>query len=94
VRPDGVLVQDVRIVLRTDDGHNIRMSYRGLRRGPEDVIGKVDAGDDPDPATYYFRNVPVFEAPEGDYAWLNRIVAFAVGHRRATGVIYAVYGLS
>ena len=93
VRCDGVLIQDVRIVLRTDDGQDILMSYRGMRHGPEDVMERVNGGEDPDPSEYYFRTVPVFEAPEGKYEWLNKLVAFAVGRRRATGVTYAVYAL-
>ena len=47
VRRDGVLIQDVRIVLQTDDGHDILMSYRGMRHGPEDVIERVNNGEDP-----------------------------------------------
>jgi hypothetical protein len=94
VRRDGVLTQDVRIVLQTDDDHNILMSYRGMRHGPEAVIERVDNGEDPDPSEYYFRTAPVFEAPEGKYAWLNKLVAFAVGRRLPTGVAYAVYAIS
>lgn len=94
VRRDGVLIQDVRIVLQTDNRHDILMSYRGMRHGPEDVIERVDGGEDPDPSEYYFRTVPVFEAPDGEYDWLNRLVAFAVGRRRASSVDYAVYAIS
>ena len=94
VRRDGVLIQDVRLVLRTDDGQDILMSYRGMRHGPEDVIERVNNGEDPDPSEYYFRTAPIFEAPDGEYDWLNRLMAFAVGRRRATGVTYAVYALS
>ena len=94
VRRDGVLIQDVRLVLRTDDGQDILMSYRGMRHGPEDVMERVDGGEDPDPSEYYFRTAPVFEAPEGEYEWLSKLMAFAVGRRRATGVTYAVYAIS
>ena len=94
VRRDGVLIQDVRIVLRTDNGQDILMSYRGMRHGPEDVMERVNGGEDPDPSEYYFRTAPVFEAPEGEHDWLNKLVAFGVGRRRATGVTYAVYALS
>ena len=94
VRRDGVLVQDVRIVLQTDDDHNILMSYRGMRHGPEAVMERVDNGEDPNPSEYYFRTVPVFEAPDGEYAWLNKLMAFAVGRRLPTGVIYGVYAIS
>ena len=94
VRRDGVLIQDVRLVLQTDDGHNILMSYRGMRHGPEDVIRRVDSGEDPDPSEYYFRTTPIFEAPDGEYDWLNKLIAFAIGRRRTTGVTYAIYALS
>jgi len=94
VRRDGVLIQDVRIVLQTEDGHNILMSYRGMRHGPEAVIERVDQGEDPDPSEYYFRTAPIFEAPDGEYDWLNRLVAFALGRRLPGGVTYAIYALS
>ena len=94
VRRDGVLIQDVRLVLHTNDDHNILMSYRGMRHGPEDVIKRVDSGEDPDPSEYYFRTAPIFEAPDGEYDWLNKLMAFAIGRRRTTGVTYAVYALS
>jgi uncharacterized protein DUF3237 len=94
VRRDGVLIQDVRIVLQTDDDHNILMSYRGMRHGPKDVMKRVDNGEDPDPSEYYFRTTPVFEAPEGKYAWLNKLMAVAVGRRLPTGVTYTVYAIS
>jgi len=93
VRRDGVLIQDVRIVLQTECGQNILMSYRGMRHGPEDVIEKVNGGEDPDPREYYFRTQPIFEAPDGEHDWLNKLMAFAVGRRRADGVTYAVYAL-
>ena len=94
VRRDGVLIQDVRIVLRTESGHDILMSYRGMRHGPQDVMERVDAGEDPDPSGYYFRTAPIFEAPEGEYDWLNKLLAVAVGRRHATGVTYAVHAVS
>lgn len=94
IRPDGVLVQDVRLILRLEAGGDVLMTYRGLRDGPEPVMRRVNAGEDPDPAEYYFRTQPIFEAPDGDYEWLNRLVAVAVGRRLEDGVIYAVYAIS
>lgn len=88
-----MLIQDVRVVLQTDDGHNVLMSYRGMRHGPELMIERVDNGEDPDPSKYYFRTTPNFEAPDGEYAWLNELLAFAVGRKLPTGVIYAVYAV-
>ena len=39
-RPDGVTTLDVRIVLQTDDGAAIGLTYRGLRHGPADGHGE------------------------------------------------------
>ena len=105
VRCGGVPIQDVRIVLQTEGGQNIFMSYRGIRHGPEDVIEKVNGGEDPDPREYYFRTQPIFDAPNGEQDWLNKLVPLAVGRengvrasrgRRSspttrTGALYGVF---
>lgn len=90
-RSDGVTVLDVRLLLRTDDGEHIYMSYRGLRHGPADVMARLAAGESVDPATYYFRIAPVFETAANKYEWLNKVVAIGTGRREATGPIYAVH---
>src|SRR6201993_1775977 len=43
-RPDGVTTLDVRIVLQTDDGATIGLTYRGLRPGPAAVMEKAHPG--------------------------------------------------
>jgi hypothetical protein len=89
-RADGVTVLDVRLLLRTDDGDHIYMSYRGLRHGPAEVMARLAAGETVDPATYYFRIAPVFETAATKYEWLNKVVAVGTGRREPTGPIYVV----
>jgi hypothetical protein len=89
-RSDGVTVLDVRLLLRTDDGEHIYMSYRGVRHGPADVMTRLAAGETVDPATYYFRIAPVFETAAKKYEWLNKVVAVGTGRREPTGPIYVV----
>jgi hypothetical protein len=60
-RPDGVTTLDVRIVLETDDGAAIGLTYRGLRHGPAGVMAKVNSGQFVDPSEYYFRTAVNFE---------------------------------
>lgn len=91
LRPDGVLVLDVRLTLETDDAQLIYMTYRGLRHGPADVIARLNRGEAVDPASYYFRTTPVFETASAKYDWLNRVVAVATGRREASGPTYEVY---
>ncbi|MDE2604563.1 MAG: DUF3237 domain-containing protein [Burkholderiales bacterium] len=90
VRNDGVTVLDVRVLLRTDDGEHIYMSYRGVRHGPADVMAKLAAGEAVDPASYYFRITPIFETASKKYDWINKIVAVGTGRREPTGPIYTV----
>ncbi len=92
VRPDGARRLDVRTTVRTDDGHLIYVSYRGIMHGPAEVMERLRQGErDMDPSEYYFRTTPVFETGSEKYGWLNRIVAVGVGRRTETGVSYTVY---
>lgn len=91
VRSDGSATLDVRLTLQTDDGTYITMAYRGIRYGATEVMKRLEQGEDVDPASYYFRINPMFEAPAGKYEWLNRIIAVGTGHRFAYGPVYSVF---
>lgn len=91
VRTDGSTTLDVRLVLKTNDGALIGMTYRGLRHGPADVIARMEKGEAVDPAEYYFRIAPLFETAAPGYDWINRIVAIGTGFRRADGPVYSVF---
>ncbi len=91
VRPDGTFVLDVRLVLETDDGAHIGMTYRGLRHGPAEVLDKVARGEPVDPAAYYFRTAVVFQTGAAKYDWLTKVIAVGTGHRTATGPVYDVF---
>ena len=93
IRSDGIAELDARYTLETADGALIYISNWGLRHGPPGVIARLSAGDKVDPGEYYFRTTPVFETGAADYAWLNGIIAVAVGERRADAVIITVYEL-
>jgi hypothetical protein len=90
-RPDGSTTLDVRLILKTDDGALIGMTYRGLRHGPPAVMAELAKGAPVDPADYYFRINPLFETASEDLAWLNHILAIGVGDRRADGPVYSVF---
>ena len=91
IRPDGGVQMDVRLILETDDEHLIYMNYRGIRHGPEEVIARLNAGDEVDPSEYYFRIAPFFETSSETYGWLNRIICVATGHRKPSGPVYSVF---
>ena len=91
VRSDGSTTLNVRLVLRTEDGALIGMTYQGLRHGPADIIARIEKGEVVDPASYYFRINPLFETGAAKYDWINRVIAVGIGHRFADGPVYNVF---
>lgn len=90
-RSDGSLTLDVRLVFETDHGARVTMTYRGLRHGPADVIQRLERGESVDPASYYFRIAPLFEAADSEVSWLNGVQAVGIGHRFPDGPVYSVF---
>jgi hypothetical protein len=91
VRTDSCIKLDVRLVLRTNDGALIVMTYQCLRSGPPSVIEKLDKGEAVDPTSYYFRMNPMFETSAPQYDWMNRIIAVGIGERLADGPVYSIF---
>ena len=91
LRPDGVTMLDVRLVLRTDDDALIMLTYHGLRHGPLEVMTRLAGGELVDPAEYYLRTTLYFETSAPKYLWLNKLVAVATGQRPPAGPIYEVF---
>ena len=91
VREDGTIIQDVRILLRTDDNELIMMSYRGIRTGAKEVLARLDNNEDVDREEYYFRTNPIFETASEKYDWMNKKVFVSTGKRLDGKVQYSVY---
>lgn len=90
VRADGSSQQDVRLILRTDDGALILMTYRGIRHASPDVSARIARGEQVAPSDYYLRTAPFFETSSPKYAWLNKIVSVGIGEREHDGVKYDI----
>jgi hypothetical protein len=91
VRADGTVLLDARVVLRTDDGAPIGMTYEGIRTGPADALARLAAGEPVDPQAYHFRTTARFTTSAARYDWLNRVIAIGLGHRLPTGPIYSLH---
>jgi hypothetical protein len=91
LRADGTISINVRLVMQTDDGELIGMTYLGMRHGPKEVLDRIGRGEKVSPTEYYMRVTPYFETASEKYGWLNRIVSVAYGHRMAGGAIYNVF---
>jgi hypothetical protein len=91
LRADGTTTLNVRLVMETDDGALIGMTYLGMRYGPKEVLDRIARGEKVSPTEYYMRATPYYETASPKYDWLNRIVTVAYGHRMAGGAIYQVF---
>jgi hypothetical protein len=80
-RTDGILELVARYAIRTSTGVEIAVTNRGLRRAAPAIMERLARGEPVDPALVYFRTVPTFEAPAGDYDWLNRSIFLASAAR-------------
>jgi hypothetical protein len=91
MRPDGAMHLDVRLVLETDKGEMIYMTYVGRRHGPPEVMERYKKSE---PVAYgedYFRTIVQFETAAGHLSWLNGILAIGAGYRTAEGPIYEIF---
>lgn len=91
IRPDGVTLLQARYTVRMSDGATIGIINTGVRRADADVVRRLTAGEDVDPALYYFRATPIFEVGPGPYLWLTESVFVSAGARRPRRVELGVF---
>lgn len=91
IRGDGSFQQDVRLLLETNDGAHILMTYRGVRRASPEVDARLSRGEVVNASEYYLRTTPYFETSADKYSWINSIVAVAQGARIFGGVRYEIH---
>jgi hypothetical protein len=78
LRADGSMHLDVRLMLKTDAGAAILMTYTGVgTAGPDGAI----------------RTAPTFQAGDESVAWLNGVQAVGLGSSDGQTVRYDVYRL-
>ena len=90
-RNDKVTQAEATYALRTDDDVLIQVQNYGLRHGPDAVMERLAAGQEVDPAEYYFRTSPRFTAPSGKYDWLNKSIFLCSGARYPHGIRLMFY---
>jgi len=91
VRRDGTSEISARYTILASDGAPIMVRNDGLRVSSPEVLARLRAGETVDPSEFYFRSVPVFEAPKGPHGWLNDAIFVASLCRDGADVVIAVY---
>lgn len=87
IHEDGLTELDARYSLKASDGTVIAVTNVGVRVASPEIIKRIAAGEDVDPALYYFRTTPRFEVAEGPHIWLRRSAFIARGIRKPDHVV-------
>ncbi|MGA2995729.1 DUF3237 domain-containing protein [Bradyrhizobium sp.] len=91
VRPDSSIELEAKYAVETDDGAVIYVENRGIRRGPAELVQRLNRGDAVDPALLYFRTVPRFETGAPKYRWLMQSLFVASAARHTDRVVIDVH---
>jgi hypothetical protein len=94
VRADGFTELDTRYTLQTDKGELIYVQNAGVRHAPPDVMARLLAGKEVDPAAVYFRTRPVFETSAPALQELTRSIFIGSGERYPNDVVIRVWRLT
>ena len=92
-RPDGVMVIDVRLVLKTSDDVLIYLTYQGRLLAEPEVMARFAKGALLAPEEYSLAMTAKFECGDEHYAWLNNIVAVGTGEQTASGPVYSIFAI-
>ena len=91
---DGVTAIHARYILNAQDGTPIAVDNPGVRVASPDIIARLTAGEDLDPALYYFRTTPSFQVAAGPHDWLRRSVFVCQGIRHPQSVVLRYFRVS
>lgn len=92
IEDEGSIIRLVaRYAIRASDGAVITVVNRAIRRASAAVTARLAAGEAVDPALYYFRGAPSFEAPPGPHRWLSESLFVCSGTRAPRAVVIDFY---
>lgn len=75
-RPSGVVRLDVRLLIKTDDGAHVYMTYNGIFVTSTEVTAALNRGEMvTDKTVPYFVVAPTFQTSSANYDWLNKVQA-------------------
>ena len=90
-RADGVMVIDVRLTLKTDDGALVYLTYQGRFLAAPEVMARFAKGAVLDPSEYSLAVVARFESGDQRYRWLNDAIVVGTGEQTASGPVYSLF---
>lgn len=90
-RPDGVMLIDVRLVLQTDEGEPIYMTYQGRFLAAAEAMERFGRGALLHPDEYSLAVTARLESGSDRLAWLNDCICVGTGTQTLNGPIYEFY---
>lgn len=90
-RADGVMLIDVRLTLKTDDGALVYLTYQGRFLAEAEPMSRLARGAVLDPSEYSLAVVARFEASDERYRWLNDAIVVGTGLQTASGPVYSLF---
>jgi len=90
-RPDGVMVIDVRLALKTDDDVLIYLTYQGRFLAEPEAMSRFAKGQLLSPDEYSLAVSAKFECGDARYTWLNNVISVATGQQTAQGPVYSFF---
>jgi hypothetical protein len=90
-RADGVMVIDVRLTLKTDDGALVYLTYQGRFLAAPEVMARFAKGAVLDPSEYSLAVIARFESGDQRYRWLNDAIVVGTGEQTASGPVYSLF---
>jgi Protein of unknown function (DUF3237) len=91
VRADGTIEIDTRYSAVTAAGEYVHFRTSGVRSGPPAILAALLAGEQVDPAAYYFRVAVYLETAAARLSCLERSIFIASAVRGADSVTYTAY---
>lgn len=90
-RPDGVMMIDVRLVLQTDEGEPIYMTYQGRFLAPAEAMERFGRGALLQPHEYALAVTARLESGSDRLGWLNDCICVGTGQQTLNGPVYEFY---
>lgn len=90
-RPDGVMLIDVRLQLRTEDGAAIYLTYQGRFLAAPEAMQRFGRGALLEPDEYSLAMTARLECGDARYAWLNDMICVGTGTQTPAGPVYELF---
>lgn len=92
-RPDGVMLIDVRLTLKTDDGALVYVGYQGRFKAGSEAMARFGKGALLSADEYSLAISARLECGDPRYTWVNDLIIVGTGEQTRSGPIYDLFAI-